>query len=89
LHAVHSDGEKDLGPVVASLSLGSPALMRFRPVPGKYSPPEATDTIRRKTPPIALTLTLRHGDVLIMDGAEIQEYYQVGHLLVCDLQAWS
>ncbi|KAK0748425.1 hypothetical protein B0T21DRAFT_406945 [Apiosordaria backusii] len=27
----HDDGEKELGPVVAALSLGSPCTMRFRP----------------------------------------------------------
>ena len=49
--------------------------MRFRPVPRKWDAEEFPD---RKSPPIDLILTLRHGDVLIMEGAEIQEYYQVG-----------
>ena len=79
--AVHSDGEKDLGPIIASLSLGLPATMRFRPVPSRwYSDEEVVEGVIRKSPPIVLTLTLRHGDVLIMEGAKIQEYYQVGNM---------
>lgn len=75
---VHSDGEKDLGPIVASLSLGSSATMRFRPIPSRWSTEGLPEALVRKSPPIVLTLTLQHGDVLIMEGAEIQEYYQVG-----------
>lgn len=66
----HSDGEKDLGPVVAALSLGAPAAMSFRPVPTKWSG-------NTKKPPNDIGLALYHGDILIMDGADIQEYYQV------------
>jgi len=47
----HSDSERGLGPVVASLSLGSAALMHFRPRA------QSKDT---KHQPIALTLALRH-----------------------------
>lgn len=70
----HSDGEKDLGPIVTGLSLGSPATMRFRPVPSKWKADGENGT--RKLPPTVITLTLRHGDMVVMDGAEIQEYYQ-------------
>jgi 2OG-Fe(II) oxygenase superfamily len=77
---VHSDGEKDLGPIIASLSLGLPATMRFRPIPSRWYSEEPVEGIVRKSPPIVLTLTLRHGDVLIMEGAKIQEYYQVGNV---------
>ncbi|GJJ06387.1 hypothetical protein Clacol_000578 [Clathrus columnatus] len=72
----HSDGEKDLGPIVASLSLGSPAIMKFRPVPSKWMPTDGQMKEGRKTPPVIIELTLRHGDALVMEGAEIQEYYQ-------------
>ena len=41
----HSDSERGLGPLVASLSLGSPALMHFR---------------HKSTQGTALTLILRH-----------------------------
>ncbi|OCH87040.1 hypothetical protein OBBRIDRAFT_837689 [Obba rivulosa] len=68
--AFHSDSEKGLGPVVASLSLGSPAYMHFRLL-AKH------DTLTGKgANRIALTLYLRHGDVLVMDGAGVQEYYE-------------
>ncbi|KAF8513163.1 hypothetical protein BU17DRAFT_53515, partial [Hysterangium stoloniferum] len=71
----HSDGEKDLGPVVAALSLGAGASMKFRPVPTKWR--EANDGVKSpKKPPNVIELTLYHGDVLIMDGLDIQEYYQ-------------
>ena len=42
----HTDGERGLGPIVASLSMGSPAIMKFRTLED------------RKT--IVLTLVLRH-----------------------------
>ena len=41
----HTDGEQGLGPVVASLSMGSPAIMKFRTMEGKT---------------VVLTLVLRH-----------------------------
>jgi len=61
----HSDSEPGLGPIVSSLSLGSIALMHFRPMKkkGKWN---------KKV----LSLVLRHGDVLVMDGAAIQEHYE-------------
>ena len=42
----HTDGERGLGPIVASLSMGSPAIMKFRTLED------------RKT--IVLSLVLRH-----------------------------
>ncbi|KAF5380425.1 hypothetical protein D9615_004640 [Tricholomella constricta] len=68
--AFHSDSERGLGSLVAGLSLGSPALMHFR-IHHKYL---LEDEIERK--PIALTVVLRHGDVLVMDGAGVQESYE-------------
>ncbi|KAI8993885.1 hypothetical protein BD414DRAFT_480733 [Trametes punicea] len=68
--AFHSDSERGLGPRVASLSLGSAAFMHFR-LHRKYSAEKGSSS----NPP-ALSLFLRHGDVLIMDGAAIQEYYE-------------
>ncbi|KAF8629412.1 hypothetical protein AX15_003465 [Amanita polypyramis BW_CC] len=66
--AFHSDGEPGLGPLVAGLSLGSPALMHFRLL-AKYDP-------IREQRQIALTFVLRHGDILVMDGANVQKYYE-------------
>ncbi|KAF9070074.1 hypothetical protein BDP27DRAFT_1402166 [Rhodocollybia butyracea] len=62
----HTDDEKGLGDVVAGLSLGSPALMHFRRRNIKHGP-------ERKT---CLTVVLRHGDVLVMDGAGVQQHYE-------------
>ncbi|TFK54484.1 hypothetical protein OE88DRAFT_1625305 [Heliocybe sulcata] len=59
--AYHGDDEEGLGPIVASLSLGSPALMRFRPKQGKQE---------------VISIILRHGDVIVMEGLEVQQYYE-------------
>ncbi|KAF8160743.1 hypothetical protein B0H34DRAFT_697920 [Crassisporium funariophilum] len=66
--AFHSDNEIGLGPVVAGLSLGSPALMHFR-LNAKYDP-------EQKQKGILMTFVLRHGDVLVMEGAGVQKYYE-------------
>ncbi|KAI9442321.1 hypothetical protein H4582DRAFT_1927728 [Lactarius indigo] len=66
--AFHSDSERGLGPVVASLSLGCVAEMHFR-LHSKYT---VSDGHRK----VAMSLILRHGDVLVMDGAGVQEYYE-------------
>jgi alkylated DNA repair dioxygenase AlkB len=50
----HSDAEKGLGPVISALSLGSPAIMQFRPVPCKNK----TENKHKKR--VVLTLELRH-----------------------------
>ncbi|ODO09256.1 hypothetical protein I350_02856 [Cryptococcus amylolentus CBS 6273] len=62
----HDDGEPGLGPVVASLSLGSSAIMSFRPKPGEK---------QRGNTDVALNITLSHGDFMIMEGHEIQRKY--------------
>ncbi|KAJ7698116.1 hypothetical protein B0H17DRAFT_1051168 [Mycena rosella] len=66
--AFHSDSERGLGPVVAGLSMGSPALMHFRLL-SKYTP-------RSEQRSNAMTVVLRHGDVLVMEGAGVQDYYE-------------
>ncbi|KAH9485559.1 hypothetical protein JR316_0002469 [Psilocybe cubensis] len=66
--AFHSDNEKGLGPVVAGLSLGSPALMHFRLL-AKHDP-------ERRKRGILLSIVLRHGDILVMDGNAVQNYYE-------------
>ena len=126
----HDDGEKDLGPTIATLSLGCPASMRFRmkakyhrgPVekggqkarPTAYDPHEpvlpgsafamernelnkkfkdgkttlsqlqtewatilqALDARSPGSCPVLLDVTLHHGDMIIMHGAELQKYYE-------------
>ncbi|KAG8911053.1 hypothetical protein FRC01_005962, partial [Tulasnella sp. 417] len=60
----HSDAEPGLGDIVASLSLGNPASMDFR----LYSMAWRGNR--------ELSIELRHGDVVIMQGRRIQELYQ-------------
>ncbi|KAF5321419.1 hypothetical protein D9619_001446 [Psilocybe cf. subviscida] len=66
--AFHSDNEVGLGPLVAGLSLGSPALMHFR-IHARHDP-------QRERKGILLSVVLRHGDVLVMDGAGVQDFYE-------------
>ncbi|KAJ6478098.1 hypothetical protein C8R47DRAFT_1139341 [Mycena vitilis] len=66
--AFHSDSEVGLGPVVAGLSMGSPALMHFRLL-SKYAP-------LGEQRANALTVVLRHGDVCVMEGAGVQDFYE-------------
>ncbi|KAK4046465.1 hypothetical protein OIV83_006057 [Microbotryomycetes sp. JL201] len=76
----HDDGEVGLGPVVASLSLGSDADMTFRRKIDKKrknetkvdeKPVPATKSRRKYT----LRLNLRHGDVIIMEGRGVQQQF--------------
>ncbi|KAI1779325.1 hypothetical protein F4818DRAFT_455388 [Hypoxylon cercidicola] len=71
--SAHDDGEKELGPTVASLSLGSPSLMKFMPKKGKNIG-EAYDMTYKSREPM-LSIDLRHGDMLVMHGAQIQQLY--------------
>jgi alkylated DNA repair dioxygenase AlkB len=48
----HTDGERGLGPMVASLSMGSPAIMKFRKLEDKKT--------------VVLTLVLRHVCLFIL-----------------------
>ncbi|KAF8265234.1 hypothetical protein EI94DRAFT_364083 [Lactarius quietus] len=66
--AFHSDSERGLGPVIASLSLGCVAEIHFR-LHSKHTVSEGP----RK---VAMSLILRHGDVLVMKGAAVQEFYE-------------
>jgi len=68
----HSDSEPGLGPVVASLSLGSAAIMHFRPHISSHTASKEG----KNQSSIALTLILRHGDVLIMEGDGVQKHYE-------------
>ncbi|CCL99096.1 uncharacterized protein FIBRA_01110 [Fibroporia radiculosa] len=68
--AFHSDSERGLGPTVASLSLGSAAYMHFR-LHAQYS-----DDLGKGSSRNALTLYLRHGDVVVMAGDGVQKFYE-------------
>ncbi|KAK2001110.1 hypothetical protein LX36DRAFT_629421 [Colletotrichum falcatum] len=60
----HDDGEDTLGPTVATLSLGSPALMSFK-TKKSYS-------VKEKK---VLQLTIFHGDLVVMHGTRIHQAY--------------
>lgn len=70
----HDDGEKELGPTVASISFGASATMSWRPKK-KNAIPGGASTAKNKKGDV-LKIILRHGDVMIMDGANIQRYYE-------------
>ncbi|KAL2198595.1 hypothetical protein P885DRAFT_33104 [Corynascus similis CBS 632.67] len=72
----HDDGERELGPVVAALSLGSPSTMRFRPKrnTGFFLP---TQQVQGRTCyKEVLEVTMKHGDMMVMIGTEIQKVYE-------------
>ena len=73
----HDDGEKELGPTVAALSLGSPSTMKFRPkirsgfgdaVPKRPSGRAYQDV---------LEVPFKHGDMMVMHGGLIHRLYEV------------
>jgi hypothetical protein len=70
----HDDGEKELGPTVAALSLGSPSLMKFRP---KFKWKDFPVEKLTKTYKIVLEVPMKHGDIMVMHGKAIQRYYEV------------
>lgn len=72
----HDDGEKELGPTIATLSLGAQAVMMLRP---KKSTPEGMGTSRNNakgTKAEDLEILLNHGDIIIMHGEKLQKYYE-------------
>ncbi|KAI1760562.1 hypothetical protein GGR53DRAFT_525955 [Hypoxylon sp. FL1150] len=78
----HDDGEKELGPTVASLSLGSPSIMKWLPKPPRKSrkkdntdAPAEGPGAKTVNPKPILSMELRHGDIMVMHGAAIQKHY--------------
>ena len=59
----HTDGERGLGPIVASLSMGSPAIMKFRTLQD------------RKT--VVLSLVLRHVCFFVLNCVGIADVIRV------------
>ncbi|KAI0130179.1 hypothetical protein BJ170DRAFT_720338 [Xylariales sp. AK1849] len=70
----HDDGEKELGPTVATLSLGSPAVMRFRPKKKTTIGTVGNNKELLRMP--VVSFTLNHGDIVIMHGTEIHKFYE-------------
>ncbi|KAI1500619.1 hypothetical protein F5X99DRAFT_429281 [Biscogniauxia marginata] len=70
----HDDGEKELGPTVATLSLGSPSLMFFRPK--KRTTIGDPSKAKRGDRPPMLGFVLEHGDMVVMHGRDIHKYYE-------------
>ncbi|OIW31189.1 hypothetical protein CONLIGDRAFT_595382, partial [Coniochaeta ligniaria NRRL 30616] len=76
----HDDGEKQCGPTVATLSLGSPATMAFRPK--KKSGMNGIVSVGTRPTGVGkdfkdvLEFPLYHGDLLVMNGSLIHRYYE-------------
>jgi hypothetical protein len=70
----HDDGEKELGPTVATLSLGAEAIMSFRPKAKVALGPTANNA--KGTKADVLKVVLRHGDIVVMHGSGIQKLYE-------------
>ncbi|KAH6651887.1 hypothetical protein BKA67DRAFT_693119 [Truncatella angustata] len=70
----HDDGEKQLGPTVASISLGSPSMMRFKPKL-KNSSIGIKGTEKSTNKKAVVSFRLFHGDICIMHGVDIHKYY--------------
>ncbi|KAK5656211.1 hypothetical protein OQA88_4972 [Cercophora sp. LCS_1] len=76
----HDDGESELGPTVAALSLGSPSIMKFRPK-RKFlqytdlglAPPSPGPKGRYQD---VLKVPMKHGDIMVMHGTAIHRYYE-------------
>ncbi|GAW15612.1 hypothetical protein ANO14919_050280 [Xylariales sp. No.14919] len=66
----HDDGEKELGPTVATLSLGSPSIMHFR----AKSKAGFGDAVNKNR--VMLSFHLEHGDIVIMHGTKIHKTYE-------------
>jgi alkylated DNA repair dioxygenase AlkB len=89
----HDDGEKTLGPTVATLSLGANATMNFRPKKKTHIPSFEGGNISvrgrgkstlskfgskdKKDKSSVLSINLEHGDIVIMHGREIQQLFEV------------
>ncbi|KAI2781474.1 hypothetical protein F4815DRAFT_492668 [Daldinia loculata] len=71
--SAHDDGEKELGPNVASLSLGSPSVIKFSPKRG-IDIGDPIDLGKKKRGSF-LSVKLKHGDMLVMHGEQIQKLY--------------
>ncbi|KAI1379724.1 hypothetical protein F4677DRAFT_441925 [Hypoxylon crocopeplum] len=71
--SAHDDGEKELGPSVASMSLGSPSVISFSPKKGMKLGKEIDEG--NKLRGSMLSILQKHGDMLVMHGHQIQQKY--------------
>jgi 2OG-Fe(II) oxygenase superfamily len=71
----HDDGEKELGPTVATLSLGGNATMSLRPKAKSGLGPGSRNAKGTKLD--VLRIKIRHGDIIIMHGSGIQKLFEV------------
>ena len=72
----HYDGEKELGPTVASLSLGATSTMAFR-AKAKNKINVKQKATQKGDKSDSLRITLEHGDIMVMHGSKIQQLYEV------------
>ncbi|KAK4187259.1 hypothetical protein QBC35DRAFT_385243 [Podospora australis] len=79
----HDDGEDELGPIVSALALGSPCLMSFRPKAKQQFPESLKKGSQPKKDPKkkcefhdVLQVRMKHGDMMVMAGTEIQKVYE-------------
>jgi hypothetical protein len=73
----HDDGEEELGPVIAALSLGSPSTMRFRPKRGTGFFLPTHKQLGKVCYKEVLEVPMKHGDMMVMVGTNIQKVYEV------------
>ncbi|KAK3363435.1 hypothetical protein B0T25DRAFT_442633 [Lasiosphaeria hispida] len=76
----HDDGETELGPTVAALSLGSPSIMKFRPKLRKSGfgdmLPIGSGPGGKKAFKSVLEVPMKHGDMMVMHGQHIHRIYE-------------
>ncbi|KAK0655894.1 hypothetical protein B0T16DRAFT_292826, partial [Cercophora newfieldiana] len=72
----HDDGEKELGPTVAALSLGSPSIMKFRPKKKETGFNNAVGRDARGLFKTILEVPMKHGDMMVMHGSRIHGIYE-------------
>jgi alkylated DNA repair dioxygenase AlkB len=67
--------------VVAAMSLGSPSTMRFRPKRHTHFFLPMRQESGRAGYKEVLEVPMKHGDIMVMVGTQIQKVYEVSHLI--------
>jgi alkylated DNA repair dioxygenase AlkB len=73
----HDDGEKELGPTVAALSLGSPSIMKFRPKKKEAGFAGIVPKDSKGLYKTILEVPMKHGDMMVMHGSRIHGVFEV------------